>query len=80
VVNDRFSKREAAVLPRRMRNILKQRICIGCYKVCIEFSNNQRDIKVEPHKRTQSVFWQKLLSTSLNIKKENLIDGHDEHI
>eukprot|EP00804_Cyclotella_cryptica_P004109 CCRYP_016854-RA/>CCRYP_016854-RA protein AED:0.00 eAED:0.00 QI:854/-1/1/1/-1/1/1/645/441 len=35
VVNDRFAKRESSALPRRMKNLLKQKVCIGCYGIDI---------------------------------------------
>jgi hypothetical protein len=64
VVNDRFCKREFAVLPRRMRNILKQKICIGCYSICLDLNGVQREIKIEPHRRIQASFWRQIMSTT----------------
>eukprot|EP00557_Chaetoceros_sp_GSL56_P007910 CAMPEP_0176489698 /NCGR_PEP_ID=MMETSP0200_2-20121128/7444_1 /TAXON_ID=947934 /ORGANISM="Chaetoceros sp., Strain GSL56" /LENGTH=752 /DNA_ID=CAMNT_0017886891 /DNA_START=7 /DNA_END=2265 /DNA_ORIENTATION=- len=65
VVNDRFCKREFAMLPRRMRNILKQKICIGCYSVCLHLQNIvHKEVKIEPHRRTQASFWRQVMSNT----------------
>jgi hypothetical protein len=59
VVNDRFAKRESSSLPRRMKNLLKQKVCIGCYRIdiCDEVSKHNQAVSIEPHKRTQCKFW-----------------------
>ena len=57
VVNDRFAKREFSHLPRRMKNVLKQKICIGCYSLDIEFEGVTQAVATEVHKRTQCEFW-----------------------
>jgi 16S rRNA U516 pseudouridylate synthase RsuA-like enzyme len=62
VVNDRFCKRELAALPRRMRNILKQKICIGCYSLDIEVDPMTSTIvDYPPHRRTQCSYWKDIL-------------------
>jgi len=62
VVNDRFCKRELAALPRRMRNILKQKICIGCYSLDIEVDPTTSTIvDYPPHRRTQCSYWKDIL-------------------
>mmetsp|Transcript_18391 Transcript_18391/g.25913 ORF Transcript_18391/g.25913 Transcript_18391/m.25913 type:complete len:833 (-) Transcript_18391:62-2560(-) len=71
VVNDRFCRREFAQLPRVMRNILKQKICIACDGVAIKVHNEEKDkemtyvlnetIEVSPNKRTQCQFWQNIM-------------------
>lgn len=71
MINDRFCKREFASLPRRMRNILKQKICIGCYSVCVHLHDDiRREITVEPHRRTQASFWRQTMSTALDGSTE----------
>lgn len=66
VVNDRFAKREYSHLPRRMKNILKQKICIGCYCLNIEFEGATQLVRTETHKHTQCKFWRDtLLAESL---------------
>ena len=59
VVNDRFSRREYSALPRRMKNIIKQKVCIGCYQLDIEYEGETTAVKTESHKRTQCSFWRK---------------------
>ena len=59
VVNDRFSKREYSALPRRMKNIIKQKVCIGCYQLDIEYEGESTTVKIDSHKRTQCSFWRK---------------------
>lgn len=67
VVNDRFCKRELAALPRRMRNILKQKICIGCYSLKIQVDSNTSTIVDYPcHRRTQCTYWRDILDISKN--------------
>jgi hypothetical protein len=69
VVNDRFCKRELATLPRIMRNIVKNKLCIGCYKVELTTNKHIQDsndntseiISVEPHYRTQCSYWRQTL-------------------
>jgi hypothetical protein len=61
VVNDRFAKREYSCLPRRMKNVLKQKICIGCYSLDIEFEGVTQTVATEVHKRTQVEFWRDTL-------------------
>lgn len=61
VVNDRFAKREYSCLPRKMKNILKQKICIGCYSLDIEFEQVTQTVATEVHKRTQCKFWKHTL-------------------
>jgi ribosomal 50S subunit-recycling heat shock protein len=59
VVNDRFAKRESSALPRRMQNLLKQKVCIGCYQVDIMDAVTQKSnvVSVPPHSRTQCQHW-----------------------
>jgi hypothetical protein len=54
VVNDRFAKRESSALPRRMKNILKQKVCIGCYRVDIndDGAKQNHNVSIAPHNRT----------------------------
>ena len=61
VVNDRFAKREYSYLPRKMKNIIKQKICIGCYSLDIEFEQMKQRVETEVHKRTQCEFWRNTL-------------------
>jgi hypothetical protein len=64
VVNDRFCKRELSVLPRIMRNILKDKLCIGCYdlKIQEEETNAEHNSSIDPHLRTQCSYWKDILS------------------
>ena len=62
IVNDRFAKREYSCLPRRMKNILKQKVCIGCYSLTIEFEGATQLVTTESHKRTQCKFWRETLN------------------
>jgi len=39
VVNDRFCKREHYILPRVMRNILKTKLCIGCFRLELTYTD-----------------------------------------
>jgi hypothetical protein len=43
---------------------LKQKICIGCYSICLDLNGVQREIKIEPHRRTQASFWRQIMSTT----------------
>ena len=61
VVNDRFAKREYSCLPRKMKNILKQKMCIGCYSLDVEFEGVTQTVATEAHKRTQCIFWRHTL-------------------
>lgn len=61
VVNDRFCKRELSFLPRRMKNILKQKLCIECNHVNIEYEGANHSIEIEPHRRTQCSFWREIM-------------------
>lgn len=61
VVNDRFAKREYSCLPRKMKNVLKQKMCIGCYSLDIEFEQVTQTVATEVHKRTQCKFWRHTL-------------------
>ena len=47
VVNDRFCKRESAELPRIVRNRLKKKLCIGCYRLKISGIADNESIVVE---------------------------------
>lgn len=64
VVNDRFCKRELSALPRIMRNILKKKICIGCYdlKIQEEEGKETNNITIDPHSRTQCSYWKDIMS------------------
>jgi 23S rRNA-/tRNA-specific pseudouridylate synthase len=59
VVNDRFAKRESSALPRRMKNLLKQKVCIGCYQVDVtnEVTKQTYYVSIPPHNRTQCQYW-----------------------
>jgi len=61
VVNDRFGKREYSALPRRMKNIVKQKVCIGCYQVDVECDSARTKVVIDSHKRTQCRFWREIL-------------------
>ena len=63
VVNDRFAKREFSALPRRMKNIMKQKICIGCFCLDVQYEGSTTTVGIESHKRTQCSFWREILST-----------------
>mmetsp|Transcript_25556 Transcript_25556/g.29634 ORF Transcript_25556/g.29634 Transcript_25556/m.29634 type:complete len:568 (+) Transcript_25556:953-2656(+) len=66
VVNDRFCKQELAQLPRVMRNILKNKLCIGCYDIVLSLcctsaqNENIKSVSVheDPNSRTQCTYWQ----------------------
>ena len=62
VVNDRFGKREYSCLPRRMKNIVKKNVCIGCYCLDVEDGGEVTTVRVESHKRTQCSFWRGMLA------------------
>mmetsp|Transcript_19346 Transcript_19346/g.34982 ORF Transcript_19346/g.34982 Transcript_19346/m.34982 type:complete len:555 (+) Transcript_19346:507-2171(+) len=62
VVNDRFGKREYSALPRRLKNIVKQKICIGCYCVDVGYEGVLTTVDIESHKRTQCSFWRETLA------------------
>lgn len=66
VVNDRFAKRESSSLPRRMRNLMKQKVCIGCYQVNLidEETEQNHVVSIEAHSRTQCRYWRDELDTS----------------
>ena len=68
VVNDRFAKHESSVLPRRMKNLLKQKVCIGCYRVEIVDKQTRQNhiVSIDPHNRTKCKFWEKQLCASDN--------------
>lgn len=74
VVNDRFAKRESSSLPRRMKNLLKQKVCIGCYQVeiCDEATKNHCVVSIEPHNRTQSNFWREQLDANAVESKADI--------
>lgn len=57
VVNDRFGRREYSFLPRRMKNIVKQKVCIGCYRLDVEDGGEPITVHIDSHKRTQCSFW-----------------------
>ena len=66
VVNDRFCKRELSRLPRIMRNILKNKLCIGCYsiKLLVSGIHNKTqtvNVSIEPQSRTLCSHWQNIL-------------------
>eukprot|EP01082_Thalassiosira_pseudonana_P013698 g12069.t1.1.5e17418b g12069 g12069.t1 contig6:1154214-1155773(-) len=61
VVNDRFAKREGSSLPRRMRNLMKQKVCIGCYRVDIQLNESISTVEVASHNRTQCKYWRDVL-------------------
>lgn len=62
MVNDRLAKREYSALPRRIKNIVKQKICIGCYGLDIEYQGKSSVVSIDPHKRTQCSFWREELA------------------
>ena len=66
VVNDRFCKRELSALPRIMRNILKDKLCIGCYdlKIQEDETNEEHNVSIDPHSRTQCSYWKDIMSPS----------------
>ena len=68
VVNDRFARREASALPRRMKNLLKQKVCIGCYQVDIHTANQHEVVSIEAHKRTSCSFWRDQLDMDNSSK------------
>mmetsp|Transcript_27295 Transcript_27295/g.57429 ORF Transcript_27295/g.57429 Transcript_27295/m.57429 type:complete len:686 (-) Transcript_27295:46-2103(-) len=61
VVNDRFAKREFAALPRRMRNLLKQKVCICCHSIDIHIEGSITNVQVDAHKRTQCSYWRGIM-------------------
>ena len=63
VVNDRFVKRELIALPRRLKNIVKQKVCIGCYRVDVECKGALTTVGIDEHKRTQCSYWRETLLT-----------------
>ncbi|KAL7524727.1 hypothetical protein ACHAXR_003403, partial [Thalassiosira sp. AJA248-18] len=62
VVNDRFGKREYSALPRRMRNIVKHKVCIEVNCVDVDYEGSLSTVSIESHKRTQCTFWKETLS------------------
>ena len=62
VVNDRFGKREYLALPRRMKNIIKQKVCIGCFALVVtDYEGVSSTVSIDSHKRTQCSFWRETL-------------------
>ena len=64
VVNDRFSRREFAALPRRMRNLVRQSVCIACYAVDITRRGEALSVNIPSHQRTSCGYWRKILDVS----------------
>ena len=70
VVNDRFCKREFAELPRVMRNLLKQKICICCDSLEIKLLSKDKTlytvdetVSTAPNGRTQCAHWRGVVGT-----------------
>ncbi len=72
VVNDRFCKHELSILPRIMRNILKNKLCVGCFSVDITIVDDIRNemkltsVGIEPHSRTLCSYWKETLTSTCN--------------
>lgn len=59
VVNDRFCRNEYLTLPRSIRNLIKNRLCISCYQVeLIVDENSGRIISVPVPDRLLASHWQ----------------------
>ena len=61
VVNDRLCRREYLTLPRSIRNLIKNRLCIGCYEVRMGVGSDEQVTTVTipvPH-RLHATHWQK---------------------
>lgn len=56
VVNDRFCRQEYLELPRSMRNLIKSRLCIGCYEVKI--AGKADVIQTATPERLSARFWE----------------------
>ncbi len=70
VVNDRFCKRELTSLPRLMKNILKNKLCIGCYTLHFDIMNEESihatTVRVDPQCRTLCSFWRDTFKNHVN--------------
>eukprot|EP00978_Attheya_sp_CCMP212_P037844 scaffold182037_cov44-Attheya_sp.AAC.1 len=70
VVNDRFCKQEFMTLPRSMRSVLKQKLCIGCFGVTLTQHDKKtttttpwtKTIKVDVPYRMNASFWNDFVS------------------
>jgi hypothetical protein len=61
VVNDRLCCREYLTLPRSMRNVIKNRLCISCYNVEFHVNDDKQvtNVSLEIHERLRALHWQK---------------------
>ena len=66
VVNDRFCKREYSALPRRIKNIVKQKVCIGCYCVDVMYEGESTSVGIDSHNRTRCSFWRETFQLTQN--------------
>lgn len=63
VVNDRFCKREGAELPRIIRNRLKKKLFIGCYRLKLSgVADNESIVEAPVPDRLKVDYWDALLS------------------
>ena len=59
VVNDRLCRREYLALPRSIRNLIKRRLCIGCYAVSwAEGHERVRTLSIQEPDRLHASHWQ----------------------
>ena len=61
VVNDRSCRREYLSLPRSIRNLIKNRLCIGCYEVnmCIDGEEPIAPVSMDIPERVFASHWQR---------------------
>jgi hypothetical protein len=61
VVNDRLCRREYLTLPRSMRNLIKNRLCIGCYNVefRVDLDELVTSVSVENPESLHALHWQR---------------------
>jgi hypothetical protein len=61
VVNDRLCRREYLTLPRSMRNLIKNRLCIGCYNLefRVDLDELVTTVSVETPERLHALHWQR---------------------
>ena len=69
VVGDRFCKREGAELPRIVRNRLKKKLLIGCYRLKINgVPDNESIVEAPVPGRLKVDYWDALLSEDRDCK------------
>lgn len=69
VVNDRFCRSEYASLPRSMRNVVKSKLCVGCYGLSVTTATGeanaggeaQEEVTIDAPDRLSAKHWGELL-------------------